>query len=314
MNSAVNLWVTILAGGSGERLRTVTSSSAGRSVPKQFCRLAGRVSMLSMTLARARGLTAVDRILVVVRDEHRPWWKTEITGLPPENVLVLSRNRGTAPALLRALLHVHDRDPDACLVVLPSDHAVDDEDVLRRGILEAVEEANRNEEHVVLVGAPAGAADPSLGWILPDAVGAGRVRAVARFVEKPGYAEAADCVRRGAFRNTLMLAGGMRALLRLYAPLIPKPTGPLEAGDSGLPSSARELAAIYPHLPAMDLSRDLLQRATRWLRVVPLLECGWTDIGTLDRLEAWWRSHPAVQEQVRQSGIVPIDVQPSLVA
>lgn len=111
MNSAGSLWVAILAGGSGERLRTVTSSSGGRSVPKQFCRLAGRVSMLGMTLTRARGLTAVDRILVVVRDEHRPWWKTEIAELRPENVLVLSRNRGTALALLRALLHVHDRDP-----------------------------------------------------------------------------------------------------------------------------------------------------------------------------------------------------------
>lgn len=264
--------------------------------------------MLGMTLARARGLTAVDRILVVVRDEHRPWWKTEIADLPPENVLVLSRNRGTALALLRALLHVHDRNPDARLVVLPSDHAVDDEDALREGILEAAEEATRNEGHVVLVGAPAGAADPSLGWILPDATGAGRVRAVARFVEKPGHAEAADCVRRGAFRNTLILTGGMRALLRLYAPLTLETSDALKAGDDGLPSSARELAAIYPHLPAMDLSRDLLQRASRWLRVVPLPECGWTDIGTLERLEEWWKSHPTAQEQVRQSGILPIGV------
>jgi mannose-1-phosphate guanylyltransferase len=270
--------------------------------------------MLGMTLTRARSLTAMNRILAMVRDEHRPWWEAEIADLRPENVLAMSRNRGTAVALLRALLHVHDRAPGACLVVLPSDHAVDNEDVLREVIFEAAEEARRNAEHVVLIGAPAGPADPTLGWILPGAVGGGRARAVARFVEKPDYAEAVDCVRRGAFRNTLMLAGGTRALLNLYAPLTLGPAGALEPSDEGLASSARELAAIYPHLPAMDLSRDLLQRAARWLRVVPLPECGWTDIGTLDRLEAWWMSHPAAQEQVRQSGILPIGAQAPSVA
>lgn len=46
-------WVIVLAGGSGERLRSVTTTAMGESIPKQFCRLGGRTSMLGMTLARA---------------------------------------------------------------------------------------------------------------------------------------------------------------------------------------------------------------------------------------------------------------------
>src|SRR5678816_1697682 len=96
-------WVIVLAGGSGERLRAVTTPATGESTPKQFCRLGGRTSMLGMTLARARRITATDRILVLVREEHRPWWQTEVGSA--EQVLVQSRNRGTGLALLRALLH-----------------------------------------------------------------------------------------------------------------------------------------------------------------------------------------------------------------
>ncbi|HEX5032562.1 MAG TPA: sugar phosphate nucleotidyltransferase, partial [Candidatus Eisenbacteria bacterium] len=104
MNHSGNPWVIVLAGGSGERLRTVTTSPEGGTVPKQFCRLGGQDSMLDVTLARARRLTTANRIVVIVREDHRPWWENKLAGVWPNNVLVHSRNRGTAIALLHALL------------------------------------------------------------------------------------------------------------------------------------------------------------------------------------------------------------------
>jgi mannose-1-phosphate guanylyltransferase len=302
-------WVIVLAGGSGERLRSVTTTAAGESIPKQFCRLGGRQSMLGMTLARARRITAADRILVLVRQEHRAWWQDELVAIRPEQVLVQSRNRGTGLALLRALLHLHERDPDACVVVLPSDHVVDDEDLLSRAVLDAVDAARVHTGQVVLIGAPAGAADPSLGWILPERGGTGRTRQVAGFVEKPSSEEAAACVRRGALRNTLILAGNVRALLRVYALEMLAPLGTAEVPDDVLQTTISGLAAIYAEVPGMDLSRDILQPSSRWLRVLPLPECGWTDIGTLERLEAWWKSHPRSFAEVRVCGVLPVSSQ-----
>lgn len=89
MNRVGKPWVIVLAGGSGERLRAVTTSPSGRSIPKQFCRLNGRDSMLGLTLARVREPTA-DQILVVVVDEHRTWWEKELTEVHSSNVLVQS--------------------------------------------------------------------------------------------------------------------------------------------------------------------------------------------------------------------------------
>jgi regulator of nucleoside diphosphate kinase len=297
-------WVIVLAGGSGERLRAVTTTATGALIPKQFCRLGGRTSMLGMTLARARRITATDRILVLVREEHRPWWQTEVGSA--EQVLVQSRNRGTGLALLRALLHLHERDPGATAVVLPSDHVVDDEDLMDRAVLDAVDAARVHAGQVVLIGAPAGAADPSLGWILPERGGAGRTRQVAGFVEKPSVEEATACVRRGALRNTLILTGNVRAFLRLYALELLEPLGSADMSDDVLHATISGLAAIYAEVPGMDLSRDILQRSSRWLRVLPLPECGWTDIGTLERLEAWWKSHPRSFAEVREFGVLPV--------
>ena len=261
--------------------------------------------MLGVTLARARNLAPVNQIAVVVVDEHRRWWERELAGIPPDNVLVESRNRGTALALLRALLHVRGRDSDACVVVLPSDHAVDDEHVLNEVILEAVHEAKRCQGHVVLIGAPSTVPDPSLGWIIPGRRSAGRIHKVRRFVEKPSLAVADECVRRGGLRNTLMLAASIPAFLKAYALAMPAWVDAILADDDGLHPRARTLTAIPSDLPSMDLSRDILQRSTRGLRVLPLPECGWTDIGTLDRLEAWWIRHPTAFEEVRQSGVLP---------
>lgn len=315
MNHRGKPWVVVLAGGSGERLRTVTASPEGGSVPKQFCRLGGRGSMLDITLARARSLTGDDRIVVVVREDHRPWWKNELAGVWSNNVLVHSRNRGTAIALLHALLHVSMGHGGGCFVVLPSDHVVDDESIMRSTILEAVDEARRSSTHAVLVGAPAGTPDPSLGWIMPGRASVGRTRSVMAFVEKPGLTQAAECVRLGAFRNTLIFAGDARALLRLYAREVPERLASSamshiamrpELSDEAFHVRAQALAAMYPHLPDMDLGRDILQPSASWLRVLPLPECGWTDIGTLERLEAWWERHPGAWDHVRLSGVLPL--------
>jgi mannose-1-phosphate guanylyltransferase len=304
MNLTGKPWVIILAGGSGERLRSVTSAD-GRTVPKQFCRFGGRDSMIEITLARARRLTSASRILAVVRDDHRPWWESELADVWSDNVLVHTQNRGTAVALLHAMLCVIDRDPSAVFVVLSSDHAVDDEGILREVILEAVEEARRSSSHVILIGAPSETPDPSLGWIIPGRPSSGRTRAVAEFVEKPSLAQAAECVRRGALRNTLILAGSARALLRMYAIELSGKVGAFEEREDAFHVKIQALASMYPHLPAMDIGRDILQRSARWLRVLPLPECGWTDIGTIDRLQAWWRRHPAALEEVKQTGVLP---------
>ena len=302
MKRAGRPWVIVLAGGSGERLRSVTTSTSGQSVPKQFCRLNGQVSMLSVTLTRARRVTPANRIVVLVLEGHRCWWERELGGIPRDNILVQSSNRGTAIGLLRALLHINDRDPGARVVLLPCDHAVDDEKILAETIRDGLDEVERFTGKVILLGAAATTPDASLGWIMPGS-GTGPTRAVSGFVEKPSLEEAVRCVRQGALCNTLILAASMRALLKMYTAAMPEWVEGVEDGTTRM--RERASAGACPDGPVMDFSRHVLQPSVPSLRVLPLPECGWTDMGTVERLEAWWRRNPDAWEQVRRSGVVP---------
>ncbi len=292
-------WVVVLAGGNGERLLPVTTARFGRPVPKQFCRLDGRESMLGITVARARGLTESGRITVAVLEEHREWWERELAGIDAENVIRQAQNRGTGYALQVALLHIQASDPHARVVVLPSDHMVDDEEVLQRTIREALDAVEEDSRYAVLLGARARSADSSFGWIRPGPARAGRVHVVLEFIEKPDSHTSGTYMRGGWFVNTMILTAGLRTLLGIYEQILPARWWTFWMDERRPSAGARRLPP-----PRVDLSGDLLPLATESLRVLPLPDCGWTDVGTIERLNAWWANHPRALEEIdRSSGI-----------
>ena len=298
------VWVVVLAGGAGTRLHALTSTMSGLPVPKQFCRFDGRRSMLGVTLARARAIAPAERTVAVVLAEHRIWWERELEASEGVQALVEARNRGTARALLHALLHVHAQDPGACVVVMPADHLVDDEGVLADALQDAVVEARRWESRAIVLGAVSTTPDSSLGWILAGRA-AGRTHAVEEFIEKPNPILALDCVRRGAYRNTALLAAKVAGLLETYAFVLPGGLADLRAEEARRQAGMR-VAQDPMDLRALDLSRDVLQRLPLRLRLLVLPECGWTDVGTLDRLAEWWRRHPGALREVRHGGLMPL--------
>jgi hypothetical protein len=141
MRKSSNNWVVVLAAGDGNRLRSVTTNGMGDAVPKQFCSLRGGPSLLLETLERAESVAARDRICVVVASRHRRWWGSMLSRIPSANVIVQPMNRGTANGILLPLLHIEARDPDARIVILPSDHYVRDELILVTALAPALSAA-----------------------------------------------------------------------------------------------------------------------------------------------------------------------------
>ena len=128
--ASANTWVVVLAAGDGRRLHQLTTNESGVPVPKQFCSLNGGPSLLRSALRRAETVASPHRICTVVAEQHRHWWQPALTPAEHANVIVQPRNRGTANGILLPLLHIMRRDPQARVVLLPSDHYVDDEAVL----------------------------------------------------------------------------------------------------------------------------------------------------------------------------------------
>jgi mannose-1-phosphate guanylyltransferase len=282
-------WVIVLAGGDGARLRALTTTRDGVAIPKQFCTFGNQRSLLATSLERARRLAPDDRIVTVVAAQHRTWWKAELEAFPRANVVVQPQNRGTALGILLPLLHVAARDPEATVAILPSDHHVEDELIVGSALQAAVSEANRRPDRVVLLGMIPDEPEPSYGWIVPTGVEPGRARDVACFVEKPDRTQAVALMQAGALWSSFMMAARAQALVALFERALPEVTSAfwaLRERRENLESSA-VLDRIYADLRPRDFSRDVLESQRDYLRVLLVPSCGWSDLGTPQRVARW---------------------------
>src|ERR1700733_5838750 len=137
MRASGNVGAVVLAAGDETRLESLTTNDRGDVVPKQFCSLRGGQSLLGEALRRCEAVASSHHICVVVASRHRRWWRPLLAEVPAANVIVQPRNRGTANGILLPLLHIMARDPDARIVLLPSDHHLYEEHVLAAALREA---------------------------------------------------------------------------------------------------------------------------------------------------------------------------------
>jgi mannose-1-phosphate guanylyltransferase len=232
--------------------------------------------MLEWAVERALGVTTTERLVTVVAREHRSFFQPLAGGLG--TVVEQPSNRGTAAGILLPLLDICQRDPDATVLLLPSDHFVADEAALQEGLALAVERARADRKRTFLLGIEPDGPDTEYGWIVP----AGGDR-VAAFVEKPGAPRAAELFAVGALWNAFMLASSARALVALFSRAVPGLLRSFRAAR-GRADRERALDNLYALLPPTDFSRDVLSACAGDLGLVRAPACGWTDLGTPARL------------------------------
>lgn len=279
-------WALVLAGGEGTRLQSLTRTASGVAVPKQFCSFGGDASLLHDALRRAESVTIPERTCVIVSEHHRLWWQELDLRLPGPNVIQQPLNRGTATGILLPLLKVLHRDPDAGLLVLPSDHFVRNEALLAACLRAAMLSVRQQPDQIVILGISPDDADPELGYIVAEDAVATNLRSVSEFVEKPNPSAARALIARGGVWNSFIFAAHGRTLLRAFEErspeLVAEMTQILSRTAPAVPQA--ELAELYERAPDLDFSRDILQRSPTLLRVLTVPPCGWSDLGTPRRL------------------------------
>lgn len=280
-------WALVLAAGDGTRLANLTRDARGNAVPKQFCSLNGGASLLQEAMHRARRLVPRERLCVIVAEQHRRWWGPTLWSLPSSNIVVQPRNCGTANGILLATLSILERDPLARIVFLPADHYVRDEVALTGSLREAATLLTRDLDGLLLVGIEPEEADPELGYIVPAAVEPNGTQRVARFVEKPDLATARALIGAGALWNSFIFAARGPALLGLMRERMPEIVDRMStalARDTRLGTGGRALRELYAELPIVDFSRTVAQGAEASMRVITAPACGWSDLGTPQRV------------------------------
>jgi mannose-1-phosphate guanylyltransferase len=285
--SSEHTWAVVLAAGEGRRLQGLTTTAGGTVIPKQYCSLRGGSSLLQEALRRAQAIAPLERICAVVADQHRHWWSQQLQSLPPGNVIAQPRNRGTANGILLPLLQILRRDPQAHIVLLPSDHYFADEREFAHWLRVASLRAPSKPAEILLLGFEPRSGDPELGYIVPTRPSGSRCWRVGAFVEKPSPLRASELVRQGALWNAFIIAADARALLALYERHCGDIVRAMRVAlDRAVAGDMTALPGLYEELPDSDFSRDLLEGAEQPLRVLAVPQCGWSDLGTPERVAA----------------------------
>jgi mannose-1-phosphate guanylyltransferase len=278
MKHRFDTWALVLAAGEGSRLRTLTRNERGVAVPKQFCSLQGGPCLLQEALQRAASVASLERICSVVAEQHRQWWAPLLSYLPEQNVISQPQNRGTAFGILLPLLRIVERDPDATVVLLPADHYLSDEEIMAAALRRAAALAHSDPGSIYLLGVEPDEPDSELGYILPSSRGRDGAAGVLRFIEKPNAVRARALLDAGALWNVFIMAASVRTLLSLFDSRFATTIAAMRGFEGA------HLDSLYQNLRSVDFSKDVLQGRESMLKVLTVPHCGWTDLGTPERV------------------------------
>jgi len=293
------IYPVLLCGGSGTRLWPLSR----KSYPKQFGNLVGDESLFQASARRLTGpgfaapvvVTAADFRFIVTQQLQQ-------MGIDPGLILIEPEARNTAPAVLAAALCLARTDPEALMLVAPSDHVVPDPAAFRAAIEAGVKSAQAGR--IVTFGIRPSHAETGYGWLeLAEAPAdfTPRPLALQRFVEKPDAARAEAMLATGRYLwNAGIFLFSVRTILTAFATHAPALMAPVRAAVEGARPDLGFLRLepdAWAQVAAVSLDVAVMEQADT-LSVVPYA-AGWSDLGGWD---AVWREMGSDAEGVALSG------------
>jgi len=285
-----NLWSIILTDEHHQQLSSFAQRTFGQTKPKSFCTFVGTRSMFEHTLDRADQISAPERKVTVIAEEHSLAGWPEVSKQRSGQIIAQPRNRDSAAAVFLALAHVRAQDPNATVVICPSDHFIYPEDRFCKAVLSAARLAKELKYLIVLLGVQPDKPDTEYGWIRPGPnlgwADGYRVRAVEAFMEKPDLDVCKVAMATGGLWNTSILTASAAELWASGWLCCPDVMRLFEEYEKSIGSSQEkaQLKAIYEQMPSHNLSADILQYIPKQLAVVELTSVLWSDWGKSERI------------------------------
>ena len=278
-------WAVILAGGDGTRLRSMTRSITGDDRPKQFVPVIGGSTLLDQTRRRVARSVPPSRTLFVFTAKHRPFYRSIGQLVSPNLLLAQPENKGTAPAIVYALMRVAAKSPKAIVALFPSDHYFADDEAFMSHVDTAFDTVKAAPSTVTLLGITPSGPETEYGWIEPQKsiLGSmpGSITRVNRFWEKPNANLAHTLMERGCLWNSFVMVGRADALLKMTREALPEMYSAFSQIRHAFETSAERRAAqdLYSTIEESNFSHKVLAARPEDLTVMRVGDVGWSDLG-----------------------------------
>jgi mannose-1-phosphate guanylyltransferase / mannose-6-phosphate isomerase len=298
----------ILCGGSGSRLWPLSR----KSYPKQFVPLVGHKTLFQNSSERLTGPQFKNPIIVTNSDyRFIVTEQLQEIGIDPGAILIEPEGRNTAPAILAAALFEYRKDPDAVLVVAPSDHVINDVNAFQLAIEEAYK-ASLNGQ-IVTFGIKPTHPETGYGYLELSKITTTQAVPLKAFVEKPGLTNAKKMIQSENFLwNSGIFLFQAKDIIEAFKKYSPSD---LDAVGLSLTNSINDLGFCRLNLTdwvkTENISIDYaIMEKSNNLSVVPF-RAGWSDLGGWD---AVWRESVSKTNGVKTSNnSTAIDCENSLI-
>jgi len=268
----------ILAGGRGKRLWPCSREA----MPKQFIDFFGTGrTQLQATYDRIVKLLPIDHIYICTCREYLEMSREQLPDVPERNFIVEPINRNTAPSVAWAAMRILKREPEANVIIVPSDQMVLNEASFTHSVELGFSYVSENDVLMVM-GVKPTRPEPGYGYIqMGDLSCKPEVYAVKSFTEKPEREFATMFMNSGEFYwNTGIFLSKVSYLLSSFEKIFPEVLRPLryEKVDYTYEEEMEFVVRNYPRYPNLSLDYAILEQC----RNVFVMQCdfGWADLGT----------------------------------
>jgi mannose-1-phosphate guanylyltransferase len=290
-----NYYAIIMAGGVGSRFWPVSTAD----FPKQFHDMLGSgETLIQKTFSRLSKLIPIENILVLTNEKYNDIVLKQLPSIKQEQVLLEPAMRNTAPCILYASLKIKKLNPDAVMVVAPSDHWIEDENAFAANLKTCFDFCS-DENALMTLGIEPTFPNTGFGYIEFDKSDSNQIKKVSQFREKPDYETAKSFIESGNFLwNGGIFIWSVKTILNSFEKFQPQMNALFAKGNEAYNTSAEKefIEKNYSQSENISIDYAVMENADN-VFVLPAT-FDWNDLGT------WGSLHEKLSKDSNNNTVV----------
>jgi mannose-1-phosphate guanylyltransferase len=290
-----NYYAILMAGGVGSRFWPVSTAE----FPKQFHDMLGSGdTLIQKTFSRLAKLIPVENILILTNERYNALVLEQLPMVKQEQVLLEPAMRNTAPCILYASLKIQKQNPDAVMVVAPSDHWIEDEDEFTENLKQCFDFCQK-EDALMTLGIQPTFPNTGFGYIEYDKLDANPIKRVNQFREKPDYETAKSFLDAGNFLwNGGIFIWSVQSITDAFSKFQPQMMTLFMQGLESYNTDGEKAFIKESYANAENVSIDyaVMENANN-VYVLPAT-FDWNDLGT------WGQLHEKIDKDENNNGVI----------